>query len=278
MTVERPLMRYFGGKWRLAPWIISHFPVHRVYVEPFCGAASVLMRKSRVYAEVINDLDGEIVSLFRVLRDDLLARQLIRLVELTPFAREEFEASYVAVDGGDPVEQARRTLFRSFAGYGTNAVHRNTGFRGNVTRSGTIPAHDWASLPAVMAQVVERLRGVIVERGTAERVMALYDGPDTLHYLDPPYPLGTRGDSARYRHEMSDEDHRALAAVVRNLRGMVILSGYACDLYDVELYPEWHRITRQTHADGARKRTEVLWISPNAVARPQLRLEPIHGA
>lgn len=271
MNVERPLMRYFGGKWRLAPWIISHFPQHRIYIEPFCGAASVLLRKSRAYAEVINDLDGEIVSLFRVLRDSAQAKELVRLVELTPYAREEFELSYLA--DGDPVEQARRTLFRSFAGYGTNAIQRDTGFRGNVTRAGNIPAHNWATLPAVICQVIERLRGVIIEQVAAEKAMSLYDGPTTLHYIDPPYPLGTRGESARYRHEMTDDDHRQLAEIVRRLKGMVIISGYPCDLYDVELYPDWQRVTRQTHADGARKRTEVLWISPNAVVRPQLRLE-----
>lgn len=272
MSVARPLMRYFGGKWRLAPWIISHFPAHRVYVEPFCGAASVLMRKQRAYAEILNDLDGEIVSLYRVLRDEEKARELVRAVELTPYSREEFEESYGECD--DAVERARRTLFRSFAGFGTNAIHRDTGFRGNVSRSGTIPAHDWATLPAVVTQVIERLQGVIIEHGSAERVMSLYDGPSTLHYIDPPYVFDTRGrNSARYRHEMTDGDHRELAAQIRCLKGMVIVSGYPSALYD-ELYEGWQQVTRQARADGALERTEVLWISPNAVTRPQFDMEP----
>lgn len=266
-TVTRPVLRYFGGKWRIAPWIISHFPAHRIYTEAFGGAASVLLRKPRVYAEIYNDLDGEVVNLFRVLRNPAQARELLRQVHLTPYSRHEYTESYILAD--DPVEQARRTLLRAFAGYGSNAVHRMTGFRGNVTRTGTIPAHDWAGWPKAAEAVVERLRGVIVESEPAITVLQRYDGEQTLHYVDPPYPTGTRGESGRYRFEMTDAEHRDLAQVLHSLKGMVLVSGYPCDLYDQELYPDWHRVSRDAHADGARARTEVLWISPNAV-KPDL--------
>ena len=121
MDVTRPAMRYYGGKWLLAPWIIGHFPAHRTYVEPFGGAASVLLRKPRSAAEVYNDLDGEIVNMFRVLRSPAQARELIRLVRLTPFARTEYEDAYLS--DGDPIEQARRTLLRSFAGFGADSAN-----------------------------------------------------------------------------------------------------------------------------------------------------------
>lgn len=267
-TVQRPVLRYHGGKWRLAPWIIGHFPEHRIYTEAFGGAASVLLRKTRAYAEIYNDLDGEVVNLFRVLRNPSQARELARLVKLTPYSREEYESSFLA--DGDPVEQSRRTLLRAFAGYSSNSIQRRTGFRGNVTRVGSIPAHDWTKTPMTLEQVSERFAGVIIENLPACDVLRMYDGPDTLHYVDPPYPHSARCDSARYRHEMSDDDHRELAQVLRDLRGMVVLSGYPCELYDRELYPDWQRIERAALADGARKRTEVLWISPNAVTRPQL--------
>ena len=112
MTVKRPVLRYFGGKWMLAKWVIAHLPPHRIYVEPFGGAASVLMRKPRSYAEVYNDLDGDVVNLFRVLRSDR-APELIELIRLTPYCREEFELSYQ--DADCELEQARRLIVRGLA-------------------------------------------------------------------------------------------------------------------------------------------------------------------
>src|SRR5262245_6362382 len=124
----RPVMRYHGGKFRLAPKIIAQFPPHRIYVEPYCGAASVLMRKERSFAEVINDLDGEVVNVFRVLRDRDQAARLRDLVTLTPWARAEFELCYEPSD--DPVEQARRTIARGFMAHGSTAARPSTtGFR-----------------------------------------------------------------------------------------------------------------------------------------------------
>lgn len=268
----RPVMRYHGGKWRLAPWIIKHFPEHRVYTEAFGGAASVLMRKPRSYGEVYNDLEGELVSLFLVLRDPRSAAELERLVRLTPFARAEFEAAYEPTT--DPIEAARRLLVRSGMGFGSAAVciNHRTGFRGNVTRSGSTPAADWANYPDLVVSFTERLRGVVIERSTAAALLLRYDSADALHYVDPPYPHSTRSFKRRnsgqvYSHEMTDGDHRDLAAVLHGLEGMVVLSGYACRLYDEVLFPDWNRVEKETHADGARRRTEVLWINDAAWTR-----------
>lgn len=278
-TVKRPVLRYHGGKFKLGPWIISHFPEHRVYVEPYGGAASVLLRKDRSYAEVYNDLDGEIVNLFQVLRNPSQARELIRLVTLTPYARSEYDASYITA--ADPIEQARRTLFRAAAGFGGTAAtytKRKTGFRGNTTRCGSIPAHDWHGVPQVLEDAIERLRGVVIENQPAIKVVERYDGPETLLYIDPPYPYETRSKHWAgncYRYEMTDDDHQELAGVLQAVKGMVVISGYACDLYDDELYPDWYRETRKTHADGAQERIEVLWINQLArerLAAPQVRL------
>lgn len=273
VALTRPPLRYHGGKWRLAPWIIAHFPAHRTYVEPFGGGASVLLRKPRAYAEVYNDLDGEVVNLFSVLRGADSAARLCAAIRLTPFARVEFEGAYLA--DADPVERARRLVVLSHMGFGTAAMRQTrngrrqrTGFRGNTTRSGTTPAGDWTGMPAVLAAVADRMRGVVVENRPAATVAQAHDGPATLHYVDPPYPHSTRGQSSRwnYVHEMGDDDHRDLAAVLRRLRGAVVLSGYACPLYDLELYPDWRRFERAVHADGARDRTEVLWLNPAAWA------------
>lgn len=268
----RPVLRYHGGKWMLAPWIISNFPPHHVYVEPFGGGGSVLMRKPRAYAEVYNDKWNTVVNVFRVLRDPVTAAELRRLLELTPFARTEFEATGEVELAGVicPIELARRTILRSFAGFGSAATNAKyaTGFRSTSNRSGTTPAHDWANLPLSVDGWVKRLSGVVIESRDAAMVMIAHDSPRTLHYVDPPYVHVTRNmnrGNAAYECEMTDDDHRALAAALNDLSGMVMLSGYDCPLYD-ELYGGWQRIERESLADGARKRTEVLWFNDAAWA------------
>lgn len=256
--VKRPIARYHGGKWRLAPWIIKHFPKHRVYVEPFGGAASVLLRKERAYAEVYNDLDGEMVNLFRVARDQ--GAELERLLRLTPYAREELRISNEPND--DHLEQARRTVARSFMRFGYQRVTKAS-FRDNTTRPGSIPAHDWARFPDCFKAVVERLQGVVVENREAEEVMAKHDSPETLHYVDPPYVRETRG-CHRYHYDMDDLAHVELCRFLRELKGFVVLSGYNNSLYADQL-DDWLKVERRAFADGARERTECLWLSPSTV-------------
>jgi DNA adenine methylase len=274
---RRPALRYHGGKWNLAPWLISLMPPHRIYVEPFAGAASVLLRKPRVYSEIINDLDGDVVNLFRVLRDEESASRLIRALELTPFAREEFNLA----QGGerdarghligviDPVERARHLVVRSHMGFGSDSAcgrPYRTGFRANGHRSGTTPGHDWANLPEALRAVAERLRGVVIENRAALEVIAQQDRGDVLFYVDPPYLGSTRQRCHRkgsdtYRHEMaSEEEHRELAETLRGVAGAVIVSGYPSPLYE-EIYAGWWREERPSLADGARKRLEVVWMN-----------------
>ena len=288
-TPRRPVLRWHGGKWRLAPFVIQHFPPHRIYVEPFGGAASVLLRKPRSYSEVYNDLDHQAVNLFRVLRDPDLAASLIAQLQLTPYARAEFESCVEATD--DPVEKARRLIVRSFMGFGSNAHSsspvaekngfkshtrparadwRCTGFRSNSNRSHTTPAHDWANYPPALKMIIDRLRGVVIESRDAFSLLPQHDGVDTLFYLDPPYLPETRSPANKYdlkhrmyRHELTRDQHAELLEVARDLEGMVLISGYPSDLYDHAL-SGWRRIETDALADGARKRTEVLWISPSA--------------
>lgn len=269
---QRPLVRYHGGKWRLAPWIISHFGDHRVYTESFGGGGSVLLRKPRCYAEIYNDLDGEIVNLFRVVRDR--GDELTEKLRLTPFAREEFELAYQPTD--DDLEKARRTMVRSGMGFGSSGTSSTikTGFRGSATRSGIHPAGDWATRIQLIGSIVERLQGVVIENRPAIEVLQYHDAATTLHYVDPPYVHSERtwmgkGSKEAYKHEMTDADHRELADCLKGLKGMVILSGYPSSLYD-DLYGAWRRLDRIAYADGAAKRTECLWLNPAAeMAMPQ---------
>jgi DNA adenine methylase len=258
---SRPVLRWHGGKWLLSRKILPFFPPHRIYTESFGGAASILLRKPRSYAEIYNDLDGDVVNLFRVLQDPVSGARLQELLRITPFAREEFKLAYA--DTQDPVERARRLIIRSFMGFGSNACNRmtTTGFRANSNRSGTTPAYDWSNYPECLGAIIERFRGVVVECRPAVEVLKQHDQPDALHYVDPPYLHSTRrqGQQKNYRYEMSEADHIALAEVLKTLQGQVILSGYPSELYD-NLYAGWGRHEINAFADGARPRTEVLWI------------------
>lgn len=277
----RPALRWHGGKWLLAPWIIGFFPPHRIYVEPFGGAASVLLRKPRSYGEIYNDLDSEVVNLFRVLRSPADAERLVWSLRITPFARDEFALAYEWAL--DPAEQARRLVVRSFMGFGSDGHNRlvTTGFRSNANRAGTTPAHDWMNYPDALEMTVERLRGVVIENRPAIKVMAHHDSPETLHYVDPPYLPTTRSQKSRksgeryhtYTHEMSAADHYELLQFLNGASGMVVLSGYPAPLYE-EALTGWERHEREALADGARPRTEVVWLNPACVAARALAAKP----
>lgn len=274
MTARRPLLRYHGGKWRIANRIISHFPAHRIYVEPFGGGAGVLLRKERSFAEVYNDLDGEVVNVFRVMRDEDLAAKLQHGLELTPWARDEFRLAYEF--SADPVERARRMIARTFMAFGSTARRLNrTGFRSRAYRQNQTGPADWRNYPDNIPFFLDRLRGVTIENRNAIEIIEQQDSLDTLFYCDPPYVHSTRtalahkggSNDCAYAHEMTDDNHRELAAVLHQVKGMVVISGYSCPLYDEELYPDWQRIAFHAVADGGQKRQEVLWRSPAAVDR-----------
>ncbi len=258
--MNRTLLRYFGGKWKLAEKIIQYFPAHQVYVEPFGGGGSVLLKKARSGGEVYNDLDGEIVNLFRVVRD--CGAELVRALKLTPYSRDEYLKSYELCE--DEVERARRTVVKSFMGFGTDGIFAISGFR-SCSSLGNVPAKSWATYPVHLERIIKRLQGVIIENRDAKEVMLQHDSPYALHYVDPPYPHSTRS-GHRYRYEMNEEDHRVLAAFLKKLKGAVIVSSYPCELYET-LYSGWEKVEINTFADGARARVEQIFLSPAAQKR-----------
>lgn len=269
VDVRRPALRYYGGKFRLAPWIIQRLPVHRIYVEPFGGGGSVLLRKERAVKEVYNDLDGEIVNLFRVIRD--CGDKLVEAIYLTPFSREEYVESYRR--SPDSVEQARRTVVRSYLGYGSDSLHRQNGFNTRTNESRDVmPWHSWATYPDSLRAVVERFRGVIIENRDAMAVMKAYDSPQTLFYLDPPYMHSTRTGPEYPRHgyqyELNIWQHQDILQFARRLRAKVCISGYHSELYD-DLLGNWWREYKSSTTDRAGKRVEVLWMNypPTSTAR-----------
>lgn len=257
-------------------------PPHGCYVESFGGAAGVLLRKPRVYAEVYNDMDGDIVNFFRVLRDPKLRADLIEACRLTPYAREEFEHSYEPTD--DPLERARRTCVRAAMGFGSaGATKATTGFRTDTRRKYGTAQHNWADYPAALAAIGDRFTGVLIENRDALDVMRAHDGPDTLHLVDPPYMHDTRVMRAQggYRHELDVDGHHRLLDAVRGLEGMVLLCGYRHALYDQNLagWARYETRARISSGRGTATRTEVVWLNPAcAAALDGARFDLFHAA
>ncbi|RMD69937.1 MAG: DNA adenine methylase [Gammaproteobacteria bacterium] len=251
------LIRYYGSKWHLASWIVANFPPHTIYVEPFGGSAAVLLQKQPSPVEVLNDIDGEVTQFFRVLREQPEA--LARAVMLTPYSREEAELSWEPSD--DPIEAARRFLVRSWQTIGGPSTRWRSGWRfkrAPVEMRRILRA--WKSLPEAVMQAAERLRDVVLERRDYRQILAAYDGPGTLFYLDPPYLQATRSrqwKNGGYRHEV---DHGELLEALRQVRGAVVLSGYPSPLYD-EALQGWGRCVRGTTNSGGRRVAEVLWLN-----------------
>lgn len=263
-NIRHPVMRYHGGKFRLAPWIISHFPAHRCYVEPFGGAASVLLRKPRSEAEVYNDLDTEVVNLFKVLRDADLSQRLISLCQLTPYSRVEFKSAYEPTEC--MVERARRTIVRATMGFGSaGATMGSTGFRLDTKRNSSTAQKIWGNAPENLIAVAERFVGVLVENRDAVKCMEEHDTPTTLHFVDPPYVRETRKISrACYRYEMDDHQHVHLLNSLKKLTGSVVLCGYDSEMYN-DLLVGWKKEVKQSSANGQAgsvSRTECLWLRP----------------
>jgi DNA adenine methylase len=275
-TPTRPIMHYFGGKWNLAKWIISHFPPHTNYIEPFGGAASVLLRKKPAKREVYNDLDEHIVDLFRVLRDGKKAQKLIEQIYLTPFSRAEYDDCFDFKEEIDLVEKARKMITVSFLAYGSDVVTRRakTGFRASICcKRWQSACDDWRYFPDAIYPIVDRLKHVMIEKKDAVELIGKYDSPVTLFYLDPPYPHTTRISDKNYRFEMKQEDHINLLENLNQLEAMVVLSTYDNELYDDYLAGSWQKVHRQTHNQSNKITTEMLWLNRAAVKRqPQKSL------
>ena len=267
MSITAPALRYHGAKFRLAAWVMNFFPPHRCYVEPFGGAAGVLLQKPRAYAEVYNDLDGDVVNFFRVLRDPASREQLCDAIALTPYARAEFLQAWDPTD--DPVERARRIAIRASLGFGSaGASIGTTGFRIDTRRTYGTAQHLWTRYPEAIAAAGVRFAGVLIENRPAIDVMRAHDAHDTLHYVDPPYVHCTRQRGASkaryYKHEMSDLQHADLLSALLEMRGMVVVSGYTTDLYRSRLkgWGTFETKARISAGRGTAIRTECVWINP----------------
>jgi DNA adenine methylase len=259
-------IRWYGGKFSHLDWLLPLLPRCQHFCEPFGGSAAVLLNRDPAPVETYNDIDGDLVNFFRVLRDK--PEELIEKLVLTPFSREEFRAAYQMRGRADlpDVERARLFFVRaeqvriglaqtSTAGrWAWCKLTSRRGMSGSISR--------WLNRIDALWAVSERLRRVQIENRDAIELIEQYDSPETLFYVDPPYPHEARGDVHSYAYELTEAEHEKLASVLHSVRGKVALSGYRSPLTD-RLYRDWTRIDApQAIIHSVKKpRTESVWIN-----------------
>jgi DNA adenine methylase len=256
---------WYGGKFSHLSWLLPLLAHCNQYCEPFGGSAAVLLNREPSPVETYNDIDGEVVNFFRVLRDK--RQELIEAIGLTPFSREEY---YLAIEDDEDsisdVERARRFFIRArqtrtglaqTASLGRWANCRNTSRRG---MAGAVSR--WLGSIESLPDIALRLLRVQIENRPALEIIKLYDSPDTLFYCDPPYPHESRGDTKSYGFEMTDHEHDALADVLKNIKGKAAVSGYRCDLMDT-IYRDFNRHDAPPKICHSVKqiRQETLWVN-----------------
>ena len=251
----KQILKYPGAKTRLAPWICSFIPEHKVYLEPFFGSGAVFFNKQPCRVETINDLNDEVYNYFRVLRDQ--PDELIRAIEFTAYSRTEYEATW-SEDPRNSVERARHFAVRCWMAIGCGNLYHN-GFRSGQSSTSPNPAHTWDTLPDVLRVAAKRLKQAQIEHLKALELMSRYDTSDVFIYADPPYLHSTRS-KYLYKHEMTDQDHMDLLTVLKRHPGKVLISGYDNDLYN-QMLKGWHKETCHTRAESGKARTEVLWMN-----------------
>ena len=261
-------VNYAGGKYFMTSILIKYLPYHTNYVEVFGGGGSLLFAKRPCSGvETYNDIDGDLVNLFRVLRDIKKVKKLQELLELTPFSREEFFFCRDKTHTDDDVERARRYYAKcrmSFSGKGDTwsfAIDKKAvsllAYINNIPHLG---------------EFYKRLRKVQIENYDFRKLIPIHRTPGTLLYCDPPYVLEARKGEL-YSFEMTEQDHKDLVVLLLNHPAMVMISGYNHPIYTVLEMSGWTKrefemttiISNARTTEGKRKkRTEVLWHNKKA--------------
>lgn len=251
------VFKYPGSKWRIADWIISHFPDHHSYLEPFLGSGAVLFRKSRSHIETVNDLDGNVVNLFHWIKED--PEKLAHEIYWIPYARQVYDDAYVSVPE-DSLGKAVNFYIRLQMGHGFRTTGEKVGWKNDVQgRERAYAARGWKDLPGNIMKAAERLRGVQIENMPAVELIQRFNHPNVLIYADPPYVLSTRC-RKQYLHEMDDPAHEELLDVLLAHKGPVLLSGYGNDLYSSRLQG-WRREETTSHSQIGSRTREILWMN-----------------
>ncbi|MEM9544217.1 MAG: DNA adenine methylase [Cyanobacteria bacterium P01_E01_bin.42] len=262
---------WYGGKFNHLNWLLPLLPEATHYCEPFGGSAAVLLNRQPASLETYNDLDGEVVNFFQVLREK--QEELIQAIALTPFSREEFRLSLEQSSNIPNLERARRFFVRARqvrTGLAQTASEGRWAHCKLTSRAGMAAAVSrWLGSVEGLSEIVQRLLRVQIENDSAMAIIKRYDSKETLFYCDPPYPHDSRSDSKAYGYEMTKEDHQNLADLLHQVSGKVAISGYHSMLMD-ELYRDWHYVeapSKKAHSTNTRAskekrdRVEVLWTN-----------------
>ncbi|MDP8207408.1 MAG: DNA adenine methylase [Candidatus Electryonea clarkiae] len=265
-TTARAPFGYFGAKLRIVSKLVELLPPHNAWVEAFCGSAALTLAKRAAPIEIINDLDNQVVNLFKQLREN--HDELCRSIALTPYSRAEFYKSREFDESLDSLEKARRflicTMMTVNATYGKN--NGGFSFSHSYSRNGKeARVSRWYNLPDRISKVVERLRNIRIENRDARELVDMFSKrPATLIYLDPPYFTKRQH---KYVIDANDENfHRELLSICCKSKSMIIISGYNNDLYNSILLDKgWVSDSVQTSTRDTNgidyNRTEMLWMN-----------------
>ncbi|MCM1179967.1 MAG: DNA adenine methylase [Clostridium sp.] len=268
----KAVMKYPGSKWSLADWIISLFPPHHSYLEPFFGSGAILFNKTRSNIETVNDLDGNVVNLFEWIKND--PEKLAREIYYTPYSRQVYEQAF-SQEPEDSLGRAVNFYIRLNMGHGFRTTGEKVGWKNDVQgREKAYAAQDWVHLPEKICQAAERLRGVQIENRPAIELIRRFNHESVLIYCDPPYMLETRH-GKQYRCEMDDVEHRELLEILLKHRGPVAISGYDTELYQ-DMLAGWKRYENISYSQVCSRKREVLWVNYEPPGR-QLTFEEIGG-
>lgn len=254
----KAVIKYPGAKWAIADKIISYMPEHHSYLEPYAGSLAVLLKKPPSDIETANDLDGDVVNLFKVIREH--PAELARVVNYTPYSRQEYERATEG-DALNSIDQARRFLIKLSQGHGFKTCDKKVGWKNDVQgREKAYAVRDWNQIPDWIQKVAKRLKQVQIENRPAIELIKRFNYENVLIYADPPYVLSARKGGKMYRYEMDESDHIELLEALLQHKGMVMLSGYDNDLYNSYLQG-WNKAYFKAQAQNSTARTEVLWMN-----------------
>lgn len=253
----KAIMKYPGSKWFIAKWIISFFPEHHSYLEPFFGSGAVLFNKTRSNIETVNDLDGNVINLFEWIKKD--PERLAKEIYYTPYARQVYEEAFGRIEKNS-LYKAVNFYIRLNMGHGFRTNGEKVGWKNDIQgRERAYAAQDWKNLPVKIIQAAERLRGVQIENKPAIEVIKRFNYSNVLIYADPPYVLSTRH-GKQYEYEMDNKAQEELLDVLLAHKGPVLLSGYDNDLYNDRLY-NWHKEETTCYTQTCSRKTEILWMN-----------------